>query len=135
MKLAAFRHGLNRVEAEVQEHLLGEIGIGVDQRHVLGPVAEQLHLGIPELKLQQVERLPEHLPQVAGLGACRRRTREHEQAGDDLLDPVQLLDDVVQVLAARVVGLELGAHELDRGPDPGERVADLVGDVGRELAE
>ena len=33
------------------------------------------------------------------------------------------------------LGLELGADELDRGADAGQRVADLVGDVGRQLAE
>jgi hypothetical protein len=65
----------------------------------------------------------------------RRRTREHQETGDDLLDPVQLLDDVFQVLAPRILGLELRADELNGGTDPGQGVADLVGDVGGELAE
>src|SRR5262249_33995050 len=80
-------------------------------------------------------RLVEHLMEVARLRAGARRTGEHQEAGDDLLDPVQLLDDVLQILTARVVVLELRAYELDRRADPGERVADLVGDVGRQLAE
>jgi hypothetical protein len=61
--------------------------------------------------------------------------REHQQAGDDLLDPVQLLDDVVQVIAPRIARPELRGHELDRGADAGQRVADLVRHVGGELAQ
>jgi hypothetical protein len=138
VQFAPLRHGLHGVQAQVEEHLLREVGIRVHQRDLLGhlgEVLEERHLRVSQLQIQQVQRLLQHLAQVARLRAGRGRTGEHEQAGDDLLDAVQLLDDVLEILAPGVVGLELRAHVLDRGPDAGQRVADLVGHVGRQLAQ
>jgi len=59
--------------------------------------------------------------------AGRRRARaNHQQAGDDLLDPVELLDNVLEILPARIGGLNFDPTNCHGGADPGERIANLV---------
>ena len=108
---AALGHRLDGVQAEVEEHLLHEVGVEPHLR--AGPRrsrARARRRASASCSSMQVERLLD--ARRAGrtaAGRAARRPGEQQQPGDDLLDPVELLDDVVQVLAPRVAGLELGA--------------------------
>ena len=102
-----------------------------------GQLGRQVRLdqnaGARELSGEGVEDLLDHLIDVPVDPLEVLRPGELEQVGRELLDPVELLDDVLEVLAKRSV--DLRADELDRRPDAGQRIADLVGDDGREVAD
>ena len=65
----------------------------------------------------------------------RRGAGEGKHAGDDLLELLDFLGDDLQVAAARVVCGEVGAERAVEEFDDGERIPDLVGDLGGEQAE
>ena len=69
----------------------------------------------------------------SGTGTQGHGPAEIEQHLDDPVDPVDLLEEHVGVLApARLVG-ELAPQELDGAADGAERISDLVGEAHRDL--
>ena len=102
-ELAALGHRLDRVQAQVQEHLLRR---GRDRRSTsgrsVGVVLDSFTCASPSWSSSMSSVLSSTWWRSQGCGPRGRRAREHQQAGDDLLDPVELLDHVVEVLAPRI---------------------------------
>ena len=94
----------------------------------LDPVGRRHRLGGLLDRDPDVERLRSSPPDSLHPGQGQQRVRE---AGD----PLDVLGEAGQEVVARVrVVLGAGAQDLDRARDAGDRVAQLVGGVGDELA-
>jgi len=133
---AAARHRLDGVARDVPEDLADLVGIADD--HVLRRVERALDrvLGAElERVREQVERLREAGHHVELDRAPFARPDELKEVLDRLVEPVRLLeDDRHEPLLLRREPLRLLEH-LDRSGDRGERIADLVRDAGRKLAD
>ena len=77
--------------------------------------------------------LGQHGVQVAGGQVLGVGPRELEQAGDDLFEPVHLVDEPAERLLVEPDDAAL--PELGRRADAGQRVADLVGHPRQQLAQ
>ena len=98
------RHRVAGVEEQVQEHLLQLV---LDALHATGWSASSLRtlmLLLLELMLEQREHVVDHRVQVDRAGVDLRRTRQVEQAVDDLGRPERLPLDLLEHLGARIVG-------------------------------
>ncbi len=71
--------------------------------------------------------------QVAGGQVLGVGPRELEQARDDLFQAIDLVDEAAERLVVEPDDAAL--PELGRRADAGQRVADLVGDAGQQLAQ
>jgi hypothetical protein len=132
---AAARHRLRGVDDDVQEHLLDQARIDVQPREAARDAGHDRNLSVGQVLGLELEDLRDHVLEPRqpepGLG----RTRELEQARDDAVEAVHLVDDDAAELLAVVPRLEPREQDLGRGGDPGKRIADLVRHTGRELAD
>ena len=100
-------------------------------------IGVELELDADPLQLGRARGQPgglgQHGVQVAGGEVLGVGPRELEQPGDDLLEPIDLVDQAVERL---VVGPDDPAlPELDGRADAGQGVADLVRDARQQLAQ
>ena len=126
--------------AEVQQHLDEGLGIAGDQRELVIDAHPQLD-GLGQIGAQKLLGLPDHAVEVdlrRALAARPLRAGVVEEARDDVVQPVCLLDDdleelhVVRGHGRLVAG---GDQQLGRALDRAERVSDLVREARRHLAE
>ncbi len=136
LQAAASGHRLEAVPHQVPEHLRDLVGIGVaDVRarvrleldHVVGahlvPVAEQR------------DRRLDHRQDVDGVAGARRRTGLVEEAVECVRQPLRLARDDVEQPPLLLAERGLGGEHLGRAADRAERVADLVRQLRRHLAD
>ncbi len=131
---AAARHGVARVQDQVEEHLLDAVLVAAHRRHAIGQLAPDADARAVQLVLDQRQHVGQHLVDVDLLELGAARAREVEQAVDDLGRAEALLLDLLEHLLARVVLLELPAQQLGVGRDAGERCIHLVRDARRQQA-
>ncbi len=126
-------HGLEGVERQVEEDLLQLLGVALHRRelgrHLQDDVDARWDLGGEELEgpLEDVAHVSRRHARLEGAGVV-------EEGGHDAVQPVHLLDDDLEelpVLPWEATGVEVLGGALDGG----ERVADLVGQAGRHLAQ
>ena len=132
---AALRHGVARVEEQVEEHLLQLVLDGAHHRPVGLQVLAHLDAGGAELVLEQRQHVVDDDVQVDRARLALRRTREVQQAVDDLGRAERLPLDLLEQAGARVVGIGLFEQHLREAGDAGERRVDLVGHAGGEQAD
>jgi hypothetical protein len=130
-------HGLDRVDGQVQEHLAQLLGVGAHHGQPLDQVGEDLHPLGPLLLLDEVQRLLDHVVHVERRLIAPVGAGVVEELGHDLVQAVHLLDDDVEELLGAAVGhlVPDGLQVLGRALDRAQRVADLVGQAGRHLAQ
>ena len=128
---AAVRHRVLGVGEQVGEHLddlvAVELGRGVVE------VVDDLHrdaLG----ERQRAHDLADQVGEVGGLAHHAALAGEVEQAGDDLLAAVGLVDDELDVVGTSGVVLAVLEQQVGVQQQDAQRVVDLVGDAGGELA-
>src|ERR1700690_3718525 len=136
------RHGLERVEREVQKHLQELLRVGAHGWHSFGEARGDLDRPLELPRGQQRERLLEHLGDIERTLLAAVGPRVIEELRPDLVQPIHLLDDDVQELAgalagpfSRTLSCQSGLQEL-RGPfDRYEWIPDLVCQASRHLTE
>ena len=135
---AALSDRVDRVLDEVRQHLDHLVAVGPDprERARLGVNDPDAFAGPRALELDDVA---DDLLDVNLLRARRGEAREAGELGDDVADPVDLVEDragrlVEVVVEGRIVARAEAAQGLDRGADRGERVFHLVRDAAGDLA-
>ena len=127
--------GLDRVERQVEEHLLELAAVGVDR----GEVLRQIDVDLDPARRDAVRLKSEHALDERRDRSwepfARSLAGEVEQVLDDVAGAVRLLDQQPRVVT-QVGGQALVAEDqLAEGHDRRERVVELVGDAGYELAD
>ena len=126
---------LERVREQADQHLAqqhrvalgGEVGLDVEPRPRSRPEARR---PAPPPR----SRARRRAPRVAPL-ADRLHPRQGQQRLGQAADPLGVVGEAREEVLARLgVVLGAGAQHLDRARDAGDRVAQLVGGVGDELA-
>src|SRR3990172_12273199 len=128
---SVFLHGLDRVQDDVQEHLLQELGVAHYPRHLRGELLGQPHPVLPELRREERHYLLQNVVHVHLRQVRHGRAGEGQQVLDRLVQAVYLLQDLLDDLLARGPGLQAAAEDLYDARDAGERVLYLVRDAGR----
>ncbi len=128
-----FFHRLHRVSHEIEEDLLQPRFVGLEFRQRRIVAADDLDAFVAAFELDQVEERIEELVDVHALVLEPVAPGEHHELVDQPRDAVDLADDQARRPAAAVV---LRAHpdQLGGAADAPERVADLVGDAGGDVA-
>jgi len=126
-----------RVEEEVDQHLLQPIEIARDVRQILAELELRLHARVRELSREQLDgRVDEAVEaDVAALVGPDLAAREVEQALDDARDARGLLGDDAGVLSTASGSFDFFLDRARAARDHVERRADLVRDLGRELTD
>ncbi len=88
----------------------------------------------PSANGQRAHDLAHQVGEVRGLAHHAALAGEVEQAGDDLLAAVGLVDDELDVLGLLRVVLAVLEQQVGVQQEDAQRVVDLVGDAGGELA-
>src|SRR5262245_38261653 len=130
---------LARVHDQIQDHLLELDGIAGDERHDRVGGVDQRDVLARQVVAQQAHHLVDDLVQIEA--ALRRvlLAREGAEAPDDRRGALGVGGDVGQRLGHvgmyEARALEQAHRRLRVGHDGGERLVDLVGERGAELAE
>ena len=126
-------HRLHRVANEIQEYLLEPrlVGLEFGERRVVA--ADDPNAFVAALELDQLDQRIEQAVDVDALGLEPVSTGEDHELVDQPRDAVDLADDQARSLLTALV-LRAHADQLGGAPDPAERVADLVGDAGGDVA-
>ena len=114
-------HRLDRVAHEVVEDLEDPVLVGQDGRQARIVAPEDLHAALARHLLGEEGHALEQLVDVERDRAQRHRAADVEQHLDDAVDPVDLLEQHVGVLAEARVVAQLAPHELHRPADRPER--------------
>ena len=131
---AAARHGVARIDREIDDHLLELRDVDLDR-----PQIAAVHHGERDLLAdqppQQHGEVGQHLAEIEHLRAQRLLAREGEQMPHQARGPVGVLldlHDVGERRIGRLVGVE---QEVGRHHDGGEHIVEIVGDAAGELAD
>ena len=139
LERAAVGHGLERVDHQVDQHLLQLVA--VDRRLARGAaVALDVDRAPPASRWRASSRQSSssraRVDRIDVAGEFGR-PRELQQLGDDQPHALDLLVDQLQLgrsRAAAALGPSSLAHQVEVALDHGDRVVHLVRDAGRELA-
>ena len=125
--------GLLGIEHEVQDHLLQLMGVAIGGGKIGRDARPRLDAGQAQLGGAQEERLLDDLGQRHRAARRRALAGEEQQPLDDLGHPVALGHDELDG-AADLGGWVPREHELPVPDHHRERIVELVGDAGDELA-
>ena len=132
---AAFRHGVTRIEEQVQEDLLQLVLDALHQRRHGRQFLAHLDAAGAKLMLEERQHVVDHRVHVDRTAVDLRRPRQIEQAVDDLRRAERLFLDLLEHLRRRIVWVGPLQQHLRVARDAGERRVDFVRDPGREQAE
>ena len=135
---AAARHGVPRVQEQVEEHLL-ELELVADHGDAaLGQLAPNLDAALLELMLEQRQHVADDRVDVdhGAFGGVRGvRAGQVQQPVDDAGGAEGLLFDLLEHRGARVRRVRPFEQHLGVAGDAGQRRVDLVGDTRGQQAE
>ena len=130
-ELAPLGHGVLGVGIEVGEHLHHLVGVDVGDG--VGQAVVHLHLHVLGHR-GGADGLLHQLGHVGGLAEHPVLAGKVEQAGDDALAAVGLVDDGLDIFSRLRVLVALLEHEVGMEEERAQRVVHLVRDAGGELA-
>lgn len=130
----ALRHRLERVTAQVEEHLHQPVAIGEQFRDRGVEAALDVRARAEGIDGQQVQHVVEHAVQVHGCDLDLPRASEHQEIVEHGGDPIDLTQDQ---LGGRSIAFAAGAlaEDLRGAADAAEGIAHLVRDARRDLTE
>lgn len=134
-KFAVRGHGFGGVEDEVEKNLLELTLVGVDHEGGFGWFVAEAQVRLGELGADEDERVADDVGERPARMKGGGRFGEVENAKDDGFELVDFFVDDAEVGAARVVFGEVETQTAVEQFDDGERIADLVSDLGSEEAE
>ncbi len=128
------RHGIARVEHQVEDELLHLRWIGAHRRNLARVVDRYLH-ALPNRLLQGTGQRRQKHVELHGDGLRVLAPGEGEQLAGDVGDPSARLPDLIQV--GLQLGIPLGAvlRQLGEAQDARDGVVDLVRHAAREPAD
>src|SRR6185312_448274 len=131
---AALRHGVARVDDQVQDDLLDLSAVGAHEPERLGQIRDELDILGQEPRQHLLEIVGEGA-QVEDLGLEHLPAAERQQLTGEARGAVggaqNLAEPVRQILVAAMVG----AQQLTVGDDGGEQVVEVVRDTAGEMAD
>lgn len=134
-ELAVGSHGVGGVEDEVKKNLLELTLVGVDHERGVRRIVAQAEVGLRELGADEDEGVADDIGERPAGVKRGGRFGEIEDAKDDGFELVDFFVDDAEIGATRVVFGEVETEAAVKEFDDGERIADLVGDLGGEEAE
>src|SRR6266508_1515086 len=130
-------HGLDRVQYQVEQHLLETVTVGMQYRQTGRNLPDDGDAGFARFRLHEAQHFLEESRHDDGLALEGHRPGQREEFLDDRVEAPDLALDQVhhaQVLLARS-RLELHAEPLDSHRDRVERIAELVGHRGGHVPD
>ena len=115
-ELAAIRHGVARVDREIDDHLLELGDVGLHRPQVAAEHGFQLNLLADQTAQQHVE-LGNHVIEIEHLGPQRLPPRKRQQLPHQARRPVGVLLDLHDVLKGRIGRLVRVEQEVGRHHD------------------
>ena len=132
---SALGHGVGGVEKKVEENLLELSLVDIDVNGLFRRVEAEADFALGELEADEDEGVADDVGEGPARVERGRGLGELEHARDDGFELVKFLADDADIGAAGVVLGEIEAEVAVKEFDDGERIADFVGDLGREQAE
>src|SRR5687768_12143669 len=123
------------VDDEVEDDLLKLGVVALDERKLMIELGLELDVPRAQPVGAQAEGLLDDGVEVDGAVTRPRLAGEDEEVADDASSATCLLLDQADRLRLLLAGEPLLQEELGERGDPGQRIVDLVGDAGDELAE
>ena len=127
-QLAALRHGLDGIQQEVEHHLLHLLPVDRDRgqrsKAFLDRDSSSLDLGFKELK-----GFFKNGKDLCLFQERRRGFGESEKLIHNLIDPIDLFFDDLEIFPMGVLGWKAFPQRMDEDIDAGQRIADLMGDA------
>ncbi len=132
-QVAAVRHGVARVDGEIDDHLL-ELADVCPHRPQIAPVLDlQRHL-VADQPRQQHAQIGQHVGQVQHFGPQRLAARERQQLPHQRGGAVGVLLDVHDVGKGWVRRPVVGQKQVRRHDDGGQHIVEIVRDAAGELS-
>ena len=132
---SAVRHGLKRIEGEIQEHLAQLRPVGSHPGQAVGQARFQLDFLLRGFSADEYAQVVDELVDVGGLELRLGVAGEGEHLLHDGIQVVHFFAHNPHVLGARVVRRELQAKRVVQHLEDGQRVADLVGHLAGQQAK
>src|SRR5581483_512326 len=129
------RHGLNGIQREIGNNLCHMASIDEDRGYIIGVCLDESDVGRTRRVLDEAQAVPHGVIEIEQLTVRRPGTAVIENLHHDLLRSLDLLLDALADLA--LFALVHGPFEQEGivHMDGGERVVQLVSDLGGELTE
>ena len=131
---AAFRHGVDGVEIQVQECLLEHGRVEGHERDAVVELRLHHDLLFLHLPLRHGQRVFQAHVEIRQVHLRFRRLGEDEDVADEFLQVLHFLPGNVEALQVVARGVHPLLKDLEAHLDRGEGVSDLVGNTGRELS-
>ena len=131
---AAVRHGVARIDREIDDHLLELRDVDLDRPQVAAVHDLEGDLLADQPPQQHVE-IAQHLAEIEHLRAQRLLARECQQMPHQARRPVGVLLDLHDVLERRIGRLVRIEQEIGRHHDGGQHVVEIVRDAAGKLAD
>ena len=128
-------HGLNGIEQQVQKNLVNLIAVVFDFRQIGRFLQLDLDGLGHHLLAGQHDRVFDRGIEIAAAHLRRMGPRRFQQIGHDAVDLRDFLADVFDDGARRAGRGQIAADDFDDAGDSGQRIANLVGQAGGQLAE
>ena len=131
---AAARHGITRVDAQVQQDLRNLVGIGAQEGE--RPVQGQRQLNVlADEPLHHLGRLLHHRVQVQDAGRENLFAAEGQQLLDERRRALRCAEHLLRVLPHRVAGWQVLFHHLGVAADDHQKVVEVVCDAAGQVAD
>ena len=131
---AAARHGVARVDGEIDDDRLELVEIGFDRPEIA--TVNELQLDVLAKEPSQKDRqVGEHLAQRKDLRPERLTARERQQLPHQAGGAVGVLLDVHDVLEGRVARPVIGEKQIGETDDRRQHIVEVVCDAAGELAD
>ncbi len=133
-ELAAERHGVARIDREIDDHLLELADVGLDRPEVAHLRDGERHV-LADQPAQQHREIRQRLAEIDHLRAQGLLAREREQLPHQAGRPVGVLLDLHDVLERRIGRLVGVQQEVGRHHDGAEQIVEVVRDIAGEPAD
>src|SRR5262249_14704324 len=134
-RAAAVLHDVDRVVDEIQEDLLDARHVDLDRRQPRGVLLAKGYRLERALPLHHGESLLEDRIEIGDLWNELALTAEMQEIADDVPSSSGFLLDEVELLSPGLPGRDLLGEIGGESEHTRQRVVDLVGDIGRQLAD
>ena len=131
---AAIRHGIARIDGEIDDHLLELVDVDLDQAEIAAMHDLELDL-LAEQPAEQIAEIGDDIGERQDFRAQRLAARESQKLAHQIGGAIGVLLDVHDVGEGRIGRPVLGEQQIGEADDGGQHIVEVMRDAAGQLAD